>query len=193
MRNQKLSNMLKATLMGVIGFILMLFEFPLVIFPSFLTFDFSDTISVITGFALGPIGGVISVLIRNLLHLFVTKTAGVGELANFIIGSAIVIPSSIIYYRNKTKLNAIIGLITGAVFMICIGALFNYFVLIPFFAKTVVPLEVIINLANAINSNVVNLKTFILYVIVPMNIIKSFVTFLLTIALYKYISKILKI
>ena len=47
-------------IMGAIGFILMMLEFPLpFIIPSFIEFDFSELPAIITAFALGPIQGIV--------------------------------------------------------------------------------------------------------------------------------------
>jgi riboflavin transporter FmnP len=96
-------NMTKISILSVIAFILMQLEFPIPIFPSFLQIDLSDLPALVGGFALGPVVGILIVLFKNLMHLIQTSTSGVGELANFLVGIALVVPASLIYSKNKTK------------------------------------------------------------------------------------------
>ena len=70
-------------------------------------------------FTMGPLAGVAIELVKILLNLVIngTATAGVGELANFLIGCALVLPAAIIYKRMHTRKGAIIGMATGTIFM----------------------------------------------------------------------------
>ena len=113
---------------SAIAFILMFVDFPIpFLIPSFIELDISELPALIGSFALGPVWGVCICLVKNLLHLYITSTGGVGELSNFLLGAAFVLPAGIIYQHKKTKKNALSGAIVGAVFMgiICIPV--NYF------------------------------------------------------------------
>lgn len=187
-----LGTQLKITLLGVMAFIIMFLELPLPMFPEFLKVDVSDVPALIAGFALGPVAGVLVELLKNVLHLLRTSTVGVGELANFLIGSAIVVPSSIIYRRDKSKISAIKGLALGVVCMAIMGALANYFILIPFYEKAMgFPVAAIVGMSSAVNGAIKDLPTLILYAIVPFNIIKGIVVSVVTIMIYKYVSPFL--
>lgn len=190
MRNKKLNYLLKATFLGVIGYVLMILEFPLGFFPSFLTFDFADVTSVVSGFALGPFYGVLTVLIRNVLHLMNSSTAYVGELANFIVGSALVLPASLIYQRHKNKKMALVGMTVGTLTMTAVAMLVNYFIIFPFFTK-VMPMDAIIGLATAINPRVTTLLDFMIYVIAPFNLLKATIISVIVHLIYKKLSPIL--
>lgn len=185
-------NMAKISILSVIAFLLMQIEFPLPIFPGFLKIDISDLPAVIGGFALGPVVGILIELFKNLMHLIRTSTAGVGELANFLVGISLVVPSSLIYFKNKSKKNAIIGLLVGTVCMGIVGALVNYFILLPFYSTAMkFPMEAIVNMGNIVNSKIVDVKTLIIYAIIPFNIIKGLILSFFTVLVYKRISKIL--
>src|SRR5690554_3690588 len=81
------NSMVKIAFLSVIAYIIMIFEFPLIFFPGFLKIDLSDIPALVAGFALGPVGGIMVELLKNLLHLITkTDTGGVGELANFLVG-----------------------------------------------------------------------------------------------------------
>ena len=185
-----LNKLIKISLMGVIAFVIMFLEFAIPIFPSFLKIDISDIPAIITGFALGPIAGVAVELVKNILHLFRTSTGGIGELANFLVGSAFVLPAAYLYSKKKDKKTAIIGMIVGIASMAVVGALANYYILLPFYSNFM-PIEAVVGMAAAVNSLVVDVKTLILYAIIPFNVVKGIVITLLTIPIYKKISTVL--
>ena len=156
--------MAKIAILAVIAFVFMLLDFPLWFTPPFLKFDISDVPSLIGAFALGPMAGVLVQLIKNLLKLFVagTDTAVVGEIANFIVGSVFAYVAGLIYYREKTFKNAIIGLVVGVLAMTVAISIANYYVMIPFYSKAYgLPLDTIIEMSTAVNKYVVDLKTLI--------------------------------
>ena len=67
---------------------------------------------------MGPVSGIVICLIKNLIHLTITTTSGVGELSNFILGVAFVLPAGLIYKFKKNRKGALIGSLAGALFKI---------------------------------------------------------------------------
>ena len=184
----------KVGVLSAIAFVLMVLDFPLWFAPGFLKFDLSEVPALLGTFALGPVAGALIELIKNVLNATLkgTSTMGVGELSNFIVGCLFILPAGIIYKKNKTYKNAIIGLIVGILAMTIGAALSNYYVMIPFYAKVFgMPLEKIIAMGSAVNKHVVDFKTLILYAIVPFNLLKGLVVTLVTLLLYKRVSPIL--
>ena len=144
------------------------------IFPAFLELDISDLPALVGTIAFGPVAGVFIVLVKNLLHFVLnTSTAGIGEFANFIAGVALVVPMGVIYRRTRSVKGYFFGAAAGVATMVVVASLFNYFVLIPAFARMFLPLEAIIAMSAAVNSSVVDLWTLILFTIVPFNIVKG--------------------
>lgn len=184
------STMTKVAMLSVIAFVLMQLELLVPIFPAFLKIDVSDLPALIGAFALGPFAGVAIEAVKNILHLLQTTTGGVGELANFVIGSAIIVPAAIIYKRNKSKKSAIIGLTIGTVAMAITGALANYFVLIPFYTAFM-PIDAIVGMGTAVNHNINSVWDLVLLGILPFNLFKGAVLSVLTLILYKHLSPIL--
>lgn len=188
------NKMVKIAVFGAISGILMLFKFPLPIAPAFMTVDLSDVATLVSGFVLGPVSGVITVIIKNLLNLLLqgTQTFYVGELSNTIIGSVFVLVSSIIYHRDKTKITAIIGLLLGVLFMTMTATLSNYFVIFPLYARVMgIELESFVNMMPP-NNYVNSFMDLILLAVIPFNIVKGFINGLVTILIYKNISKLIK-
>jgi riboflavin transporter FmnP len=184
------STMTKVAMLSVIAFVLMQLELLIPIFPAFLKIDVSDLPALIGAFALGPFAGVAIEAVKNILHLLQTTTGGVGELANFVIGSAIIVPAAFIYKKNKSKKSAIIGLAIGTVTMAITGALANYFVLIPFYTAFM-PIDAIVGMGTAVNHNIDSVWDLVLLGILPFNLFKGAVLSVLTLILYKHLSPIL--
>ena len=132
--------------MSALSIVLMMLEFSVPIVPSFLKLDISDFPALLTSFAIGPWAGVSVCLLKNLLHLFFTSTAGVGELANFIISAAFVFPAGVIYSRVRTKTGAVVGAFAGALVSALVCVPVNYFITYPFYAKVMIPMNVIIGM-----------------------------------------------
>ncbi len=165
----------KTAILSVIAYLLMLVEIPVVFFfPDFLRIDASDVPAILGGFAIGPVAGVAIELVKNLIKFATgSYSGGIGELANFIIGTAWVLPASLLYRRNKTKRTALLGMVLGVVTMLVIGGLVNYFVLIPLYLPS----------ADA--------KSLVLYAIMPFNLFKGIVITVITLLIYKKLSPLI--
>lgn len=173
MKNKKLNDLVKISLLGVMGFIIMFLEFPIPFLPPYLKIDFSDLPALIGTFALGPVAGVMAELIKNLLHgLYGSSSMFIGELANFTVGSIMCIISGLVYKRKKTRGFAILGLSLGTIAMTIGAVLFNYYIFLPLYGiKDAFPA--------------------LLYGIIPFNLIKGVLVSVLTFLMYKSVSPIL--
>lgn len=195
MRNNKLNLMMKISLLATMAIILQQISMPIaVLFPEFLKIDLSDVPALIGGFAFGPLAGVMVMFIKNVVHgLISSQTLWVGEFANFVIGSSIVVVSASIYKHRRNKKNAIIGLIAGTTVMALVGALMNYFVLLPLYSKVMgIPVEGFVEIGSAINPMVKSLWGYILIMIVPFNILKGAISTGVVMVMYKSLSGVLK-
>ena len=122
--------------LGAIAMVLMLFDIPLPFAPTFYKIDFSEVPVLIGAFTMGPVAGALIELVKILLNLLIrgTSTAGVGDLGNFLIGCAMCIPASLIYQKLHSRKGAIIGMVTGTVFMTIVGCFINAYLLLPAYA-----------------------------------------------------------
>jgi len=194
MKKQNVHNLTVTAIMGTIGFILMMLEFPLsFIIPSFIKFDFSELPALITAFSIGPFWGVAVCLIKNLLHLFVGSTAGVGELSNFVLGAVFVFVAGAVYKRKKTRRGALIGTLAGAFSMALISVLTNYFFVYPIYAKMLIPMEAIIGMYQALLPSVDNLFKALLIFNFPFNLAKGLIDAAICFLIYKKLSPVLKL
>ena len=196
--NSKVLDTRNLSIIGVfsaIAFGLMLIEFPLPFAPSFYEFDFSDIAALIGGFAAGPLAAVMIEFVKVLLNLIFqgTSTAFVGEIANFVVGAAFVLPATIIYRFKKTRMMAFVGCLCGAICITITGSLLNAYFLLPAFAAMWGSgIDSFIEMGTKINPSISNLLTFCLYAVAPFNLLKGVVDSLVTFLVYKKISPILK-
>ena len=175
--------------------ILMLLEIPLLFLaPNFYKVDLSELPVLICTFYLGPVAGVLTEFLKILIKLLLkpSTTAFVGELANFVVGCALVMPASMIYHAKRTRTNAIVGLAAGTAVMAVFGSLFNAVYLLPAFAEMFhMPLDAIVEMGTQINGNITGLTTFVLFAVAPLNLIKGTVVSLLCLLLYKRVEPIM--
>lgn len=188
----------KIALIGILGALsalLMYFKFPLPFMPPFMDFDLCGVPEMIGGFALGPVAAISIVFIKLILKLALqgTSTMFVGELSNFILSCAYVLPAIYIYHKNKTKKGAIHGLALGTIIVACTAIFTNLYIIIPFYGKMLgMEFQTILDMCAAVNPMVNNAITLAIFGIVPFNLIKNGAVSIITILLYKKISRIIK-
>lgn len=193
--SSKIRTIAQIGMLGAISVILMLFEIPLPFAPSFYEIDFSEVPVLVGCFAMGPAAGAAIELIKILLNFAIngTITAGVGELANFLLGCSFVVPAGIIYKKMHTRKGAIIGMLTGTIIMTIFGCFLNAFVLLPAYGKAFgMPIEALVGMGSAVNPYVTSLLTFALFAVAPFNIIKGVIDSLIVFLIYKKIRPIFK-
>lgn len=174
----------KIAALSACAFILMLFDFPLPAFPMFLKLDLSDVPALIAAFGLGPASGAVVELVKNLLHLFVSSSIGIGELANFIVGASFAVTAGFVYRYKKTKKGALLSLAAATLAMTLIASLANYYFLIPAY-------QAFLKFPDARNSLIVDIRTLVAYGVIPFNLIKGVVISLVVLVLYKKVSPVL--
>lgn len=187
-------NLVAVGILGAIGAVLMILNFNIpTIMPSFIKLDFSELPAIIATFAYGPIGGIMVCLVKNLLNfILASNTGGVGELSNFILGCAYVIPAGLIYKKNRTFKGAIISALVGSVTSGCISFFSNYFLIYPLFTLIGWPMSAIIGMYTLIFPKITELWQALLYFNVPFTFIKCMLTSIITFLVYKRISPILR-
>ncbi len=166
---------IKIGLLGAIALILAFFQFPILPAFPFLKMDPSDIPALIGAFAFGPlVGGIIEALKNVLVFIFNNSgTGGVGEFANFMVGCFYVCTAGFIYSRNRTRKSAILSLIAATIFMSVAGVLANYFIFVPMYYGDK-PMSFIIH--------------YLVYAIVPFNLIKGVIISVVTMLIYKRVS-----
>ena len=182
-------------MLGAIATVLMLFEIPLPFAPSFYEIDLSEVPVLIGCFAMGPLAGTFVELVKIVLNFIIngTMTAGVGEIANFCLGCAFCVPAGVIYRKNTTKKGAVAGLVFGTLIMTFLGCFINAYVMLPAYAKAFSwPLESIIAMGSEVNKGITDLFTFVMFAVVPFNLLKGIIVSVVVLLINKKISPIIK-
>ncbi|MBQ6513840.1 MAG: ECF transporter S component [Clostridia bacterium] len=181
------ATMTRIAILAAAASILFLIEIPII---AFYKLDLSNIPVLLGAFSMGPVPGVIILALKSAIGLLHSSSAGVGELADFVMGAALVIPASVIYHRNKNRKNAIIGMAIGTVCMVIVGVLMNKWVMLPFYMGAFhMDMDGIIKAAGV--AGVDSEWKLLLLVTGPFNLLKGVVLSIVTALIYKPLSPIL--
>ena len=183
--------MVGAGMLAAVACVLQYLEFPIPLMPPFIKFDFSDLPALIGAFAYGPVTGILIELIKNLIHCAVSQSATVGELSNFILGASFALTAGLIYKHKKSKKNALIGGLAGAWVMGLVSVPSNYFVVYPFYYNFM-PEETVLAAYQAILPGMKSIIQSLLVFNLPFTIVKGLICVVITMFIYKPLSRILK-
>ena len=180
------SNIAKMAIVGVlsaIAYLLMFMEFSVPLMPVFIKMDLSDFPALIGSLAVGPAGGIIIALIKNLLHLTVTSTGGVGELSNFILNAVFILPAGLLYKKKKSKKSACGGAVLGAILMALVSVVSNYFVVYPVYYNFMP--------ADTIFPGVKSILQSLIVFNMPFTFVKAMISVVITFLVYNHLVPIL--
>lgn len=169
--------LVRVAVLGAMGFALMYVEFPLPFLPPFLKYDFGDLPPLIASFALGPLAGFLSSLIKVVIFFLSGKgDAGlIGSAANLVAGGTLTVVAGLVYRQVHSSKGALLGLAAGTLAMMVVTSVANILVFLPLWgvpAAQVMPL--------------------VLGGTLPFNLVKGLLTSVVTLVLYKRVRKILK-
>ena len=161
---------------------------------AFYHLDFSNLPVLLGAFSMGPVPGLIILFLKSLIGCLTSSTMYVGELADFLMGAAFILPASLIYRKHKTRKTALVGMAVGTLCMIVVSVLVNWKMMIPFYMTAFhMDMEAIIGMAQKALPFVDTEWKVLLYVTAPFNLLKGFVLSLLTFVLYKRLSPLLHV
>ena len=157
-------------ILAAVASLLFLLEIPVVLFYKL---DFSNLPVLLGTYAMGPVAGMAILFIKSLLGLLHTTSQGVGELADFIIGLAMVLPAGLIYGTHKTRRGALLGMVVGGVCATVAGVLTNVYLLIPLYAFAYgMPVSQIIAMGQSLIPGLDTVWKFVLSITAPFNVLK---------------------
>ena len=146
-------------------------EFPIVPGVEWLKYDPSGIVSLVAGFAYGPVAAVIVSVLGFLPHLFTNPW---GTLMAVLVALALSVPAALIYRRNKTRKGAVIGIIVGAIAALAMAIVGNIIVT-PFYA----------------HMTTAQVVALIVPALLPFNALKFTIHGVVTFLIYKPISNLL--
>lgn len=187
----KIRYMTVTALCAALSAVLMMISFSVPFMPGFIKLDFSELPALIASFSLGPLSGVLVCLLKNLINLPFSTTGGVGELCNFLLGAAFVLPAGLIYQRFYTRRAALVASLLGAFVMAGLSLPLNYFVTYPMYSKFL-PIPAIIGMYQAIFPGVNGLFQCLLLFNVPFTFLKGVLNMAIAFLIYKRISPLIR-
>ena len=175
--------------LAAVASILFLLEIPIVLFYKL---DFSNLPVLLGTFSLGPVAGITILFIKSLLGLLHSTSQGVGELADFLVGFAMVLPAGLIYWRKRTRQSAIWGMGIGAAVATVVSVLANMYIMIPFYGAVYnMPTAAIVDMGQALIPSLDSLWKFVFYITAPFNLLKWVLISIMGTLMYKPLSPLL--
>ncbi len=142
----------------------------------FLSYDAKDVVIALAGFIYGPLSAfIISAVVSLVEMVTVSDTGIIGCVMNILSTCSLVCTASFIYKRNKTITGAVMGLLSGVIFMTAIMLLWNYLIT-PLYMDQ--PREEVVKL--------------LVPLFLPFNLIKGGINATATLLIYKPIVKALR-
>ena len=177
-------------MLAAVSVVLAFLGFSIPLMPSFIKLDFSDLPALLAGFAFGPWCGIIVCLIKNVYNLFFGSAGIVGAASNFLLGVLFVVPAAWLYQVKRNLKSAILGSLAGAFSMAIVGVFTNYYLVYPMYT-TMLPMETILKMYQAINPHVTGLWTALIYMNLPFTLVKGLLNVGLAFLVYKRLSPFL--
>jgi len=154
------------SIMSALATVLMLFEIPVPFLAGF-KYDASEIAALITSFLLGPLAGIMVVLIKDFLFFLIKGAEPIGIVMNFAMGATFVGIAGLIYSFKKTKFRAIIAMIISSAITTAVMDILNL-VVYPIYLHVDVSVIInqyllIITLFNLGKTAIASTATFLIY------------------------------
>lgn len=156
--------------------ITVVFRIPVFAAAPFLKIDFKDTVIALSGFIYGPVYAVMIAVITAFLEFVTVSESGfIGFIMNSLSSIALSLTASLIYkYRRKIS-GAAVGLLSGSLLMTAFMLIWNWLIT-PLY--TGMPRSAVTGM--------------LIPIILPFNLLKSFLCSSLTLILYRPLTSALK-
>lgn len=195
MKNTKVRRLTLAAMMGAVAFVLLSINFSVPVLSPFAELDIAALPELIGGFILGPLGVLEIIGVKLVMKLFIVGTESMytGEIQNFLLSIAYVMPAVLYYRKHRSKKGAVIGMVIGSLCKVVVGIFTNLYLIFPFYINLYgMNWEGIVEICSAANPWIKDVPTMVVFSIVPFNIVSTALSSVLAILLYKKISIPLK-
>ena len=160
-------------------------EIPMPLFgASFLKLDFGNVFIILIAFALGPVEGVVVCLLKESLRCLSSSSLCAGELANFIVTSAYLLLPALLYQYKRNLKTVVISLSVSCLIATLVALVANRFIVFPTFAYLFG--------GSIFGMTVTEAFSAFWLAVLLFNLIKTVSVGILTMLLYKRLSKFLK-
>lgn len=175
MHNKNIKKITVSAVMCALAIVLVFLNFS--VFPQvpYLKYDMGDVPILIISFLFGPLYGMLStVIIATFQAIFLSADGWFGGFMHVVSTSALILPPALLYIKRRTFKSAIMGLVISCFTVTAVMVLFNYF-LNPIFYG--IPRQAIVA---------------VLPWTAAFNFLKTVANAIITIFVYKHISKLIK-
>ncbi len=175
MHNKKLKRLTISAVLCALALVVVFINFS--IFPQvpYLKYDMGDVPILIISFLFGPLYGILSTVIVAVFQaMFLSADGWYGGFMHIVSTSALILPPAILYLKKRSFKTAAIGLAISCFTVTAVMIGFNYF-LNPIFYG--IPRQAIVA---------------VLPWTAAFNFVKTVINSIITIAVYKHISKLIK-
>jgi riboflavin transporter FmnP len=173
--------MIVMSLFSSISLLLMYLNFSLPIFPSFLKIDLADLPILLLGIIYNPKIAVLASLTKNILHIPFSTSLGIGEFINFLIS----IFYTYSFFVLSKKMNIKPAFIINILLTCSFALLINLYIMFPLYECFLnIKMDSIITFSSNINPFISNIKTYLLFIIFPFNLIKFSLVSILAYLIY---------
>ena len=143
----------------------------------------------LTGYMYGPLSAIMVNLVKTLIKMPMTTTACIGEIGDFVFSLIFVIPAVLLYEKRRKLSSVFIGVGISTFAHVIFAMIFNVYVLVPFYSNVMgyplVALEAMCSKVVPAVSGENWVWMYALIMVVPMNLIKDAIVFLVVLLLYK--------
>lgn len=168
-----------------LSYALSFLEIPMPLFgASFLKLDFGNVFIILIAFALGPVEGVVVCLLKESLRCLSSSSLCAGELANFIVTSAYLLLPALLYQYKRNLKTVVISLSVSCLIATLVALVANRFIVFPTFAYLFG--------GSIFGMTVTEAFSAFWLAVLLFNLIKTVSVGILTMLLYKRLSKFLK-
>ncbi|MDR1650734.1 MAG: ECF transporter S component [Synergistaceae bacterium] len=176
-----------AAMLGVMAYLFMLIRFPLPFMPPFMDFDIAAVPELIGAFLGGPVVGVMAVAVKLCLKIALTgsSSAFTGEMINFMLGCAFVLPAWFVHSMRRTRRGAVCAMAAGTAVTVIAACFANIYLIIPLYSRMYgLNMDAVIAMTKAVNGYIDSVPRLVLFGIAPFNLIKCAVSSVITYFLY---------
>ena len=172
--------------LSIILYVVEIFSFNLPIFPSFLKFHFDEIPLFMAGYLGGPLAFILATIVKTLAKLPLSNTMCVGELCDFVLTIAFVLPAVLIWRVKRNVPFFFVGLVTGFLSQLIVAAIFTTFVMVPFYMFVFNQNEEsLLKIIQSVAPWVHDLKLgYMLMIALPFNAIKNGFILIVVISVY---------
>jgi len=156
--------------------------------PSFLKIHLDEIPILLAGFAYGTPTAIGILVLKSVFKLIqdIPETLGIGVLADFFYGCALIIPATLIYNKSRTFQSMLISILVGLLSNLIVSSLVGLYTIFPLYGL-VYGNNTIVGMFKVFDQSITGLNDFkIAYeFLLPFNLLKDGIVIMVVFLIYK--------